>query len=249
MPDWLETLSIVALVASFISSLIVLADILLGRRQKMAIMNVVWPLTGLYLGPVGLWAYWVMGRPMAMSHDKEQGDQHEHGGDDQGEGEEHEHQQGDEHKPEKPFWQTVFVGTTHCGAGCTLGDFIAEWGVFLLGVTLFSSILATNFLFDYLLAFLAGILFQYFSIVPMRNLSPGEGILAAVKADALSLTAFEVGMFGWMALARFVLFAPRPPEPNTAVYWFSMQIAMFVGFLTSYPANWFLIRKGIKEAM
>ena len=27
---------------------------------------------------------------------------------------------------EKPFWQTTFVGVTHCGAGCTLGDIIAE---------------------------------------------------------------------------------------------------------------------------
>jgi hypothetical protein len=28
-----------------------------------------------------------------------------------------------------------------------------------------------------------------------------------------------------------------------------MQIAMVVGFLTTYPVNWWLIRKGIKEKM
>ncbi|WP_353615328.1 DUF4396 domain-containing protein [Virgibacillus sp. 7505] len=28
-----------------------------------------------------------------------------------------------------------------------------------------------------------------------------------------------------------------------------MQIAMMIGFLTSYPANWILVKKGIKHAM
>jgi hypothetical protein len=28
-----------------------------------------------------------------------------------------------------------------------------------------------------------------------------------------------------------------------------MQIAMLAGFLTSYPVNWWLIRRGAKEAM
>lgn len=28
-----------------------------------------------------------------------------------------------------------------------------------------------------------------------------------------------------------------------------MQIAMFAGFLTAYPANWWLLKKGLKEAM
>ncbi|MCK5934339.1 MAG: DUF4396 domain-containing protein [Fulvimarina manganoxydans] len=32
-------------------------------------------------------------------------------------------------------------------------------------------------------------------------------------------------------------------------FWALMQIAMVYGFLTSYPVNLWLIRKGIKEAM
>ncbi|SAL05779.1 hypothetical protein AWB81_07303 [Caballeronia arationis] len=28
-----------------------------------------------------------------------------------------------------------------------------------------------------------------------------------------------------------------------------MQVAMVVGFFTTYPVNWWLIRKGIKEKM
>jgi len=28
-----------------------------------------------------------------------------------------------------------------------------------------------------------------------------------------------------------------------------MQIAMIIGFVSAYPMNWWLIKKGIKEAM
>jgi hypothetical protein len=33
------------------------------------------------------------------------------------------------------------------------------------------------------------------------------------------------------------------------VYWFLMQIAMIAGFLTSFPANWWLIRHKWTEEM
>lgn len=60
--------------------------------------------------------------------------------------------------------------------------------------------------------------------------------------------AFEVGMFAWMAFSSKVLFQPGG-EPTEAVNWLSMQTAMVIGFATAYPANWWLIRKGFKEAM
>ena len=44
-PPWLITLSGVSLAAAVASALVVAADIVAGRRQRMGIMNVVWPLT------------------------------------------------------------------------------------------------------------------------------------------------------------------------------------------------------------
>ena len=151
-------------------------------------------------------------------------------------------------KIDRPYWQTVFVGVTHCGGGCTLGDIIAEWTVFFTGFTLYSSTLLTEFIFDFSLAYLLGIIFQYFAIVPMRSLSFDKGLIASIKADTFSLIAFEIGLFGWMTLMRFIFFDP-PLEANDPVYWFMMQIGMVIGFATSYPMNWLLINKGIKEAM
>jgi hypothetical protein len=108
--------------------------------------------------------------------------------------------------------------------------------------------LATEYVGDYLLAYAFGIAFQFFAIVPMRHLSFWPGIGAAIKADTISLTAFEIGLFGWMAISFFVLFHP-PLMPNQPAFWFMMQIGMMIGFLTSYPANWFLVRSGIKISM
>ena len=118
--------------------------------------------------------------------------------------------------------------------------------------SLFAEKIFAVWILDFILAFLFGVAFQYFTIKPMRDLSPVQGLVQAVKADALSLTAWQVGMYGFMAVAQFLIFrqwigmrlAVATPE-----FWFMMQIAMLVGFLTSYPANWWLLKRGIKERM
>jgi Domain of unknown function (DUF4396) len=95
-----------------------------------------------------------------------------------------------------------------------------------------------------------GIVSQYFAIAPMRGLSPRKGLIEAAKTDVAPLTAFEIGLFGWMALMYFVFFpAPHHLHPDSPVYWFLMQIGMIAGFLTAWPVNAWLIRAGIKEAM
>lgn len=94
-----------------------------------------------------------------------------------------------------------------------------------------------------------GIVFQYFAIAPMRDLSVAQGLVAAIKSDTVSILTFEVGLFSWMALMFFVFF-PRPHLPPTQPgYWLMMQIGMILGFFTSYPVNWWLIKVGWKEAM
>ena len=76
--------------------------------------------------------------------------------------------------------------------------------------------------------------------------------VAALKADALSLTSWQVGMYGFMAFAQFWWFerwVGHHAEVDTAEFWFAMQIAMIAGFLTAYPVNWRLFRSDIKKRM
>ena len=226
---WLAALSWVALGLGFASTAVVLTDIyLLGYRQRMPVMEAVWPVTGLYAGPLAVWAYYRYGRPASARWLER------HGRDE---------------PPEKPRWATIAVGVSHCGAGCTLGDIIAEFAIFGLGLTIAGLALPVEYAGDYLLAVALGLVFQYFAIAPMRGLGIRDGIRAAAKADLLSLSAFEVGLFGWMALMSLVFFPGPHLHPDQAAYWFLMQVGMLIGFLTACPANVWLINRGIKEAM
>ena len=110
-------------------------------------------------------------------------------------------------------------------------------------------VLPTRLVLDFLLAWFFGIIFQYFTIVPMRNMPPAKGIPAAIRADTFSIVAFQIGMSAWMAFTYYVLFPAPHLHPDQALFWFMMQIAMVIGFFTSYPANVLLLRWGWKEKM
>lgn len=215
----IHALSIASLSVAALCSVILIADVI-RRPQRMKIMNVVWPVSALYGGPLALLAYYTIGVRAAKG------------------------------RPEKkpPLAVAAVTGSTHCGAGCTIGDVLGEFGVFFLGITIAGEIIWAYLVWDFVLAWLFGIVFQYFSIVPMRGLSFRQGVWAAIKADTLSIAAFQIGMYGWMIFERFVL-TGRDIPPTQPQHWASMQIAMLIGFATTYPMNLWLIRAGLKETM
>jgi hypothetical protein len=225
--EWLPVIAGTSLGLALACALIVAFDILAGHRQRMWIMNVVWPITALYGGPLALWFYLHTGR--AVARGARQGG---HGGDAQ----------------HRPRWQTIALAATHCGSGCTLGDIVVESALAFFPLTLFGHAIFAAWGLDYVAAFIAGIAFQYLTIAPMRRLSPWRTLLAALKADALSLTAWQVGMYGWMAVVVFVIFGHELGRSGPE-FWFMMQIAMLAGFVTSYPVNAWLLKTGVKESM
>lgn len=228
-PTWLTVVSWIALAIAFISAVVILWDLFVrGHRQHMKVMEAVWPITALYFGPLAVCGYRRFGRPQSPKWQRAHGLQQ---------------------APDKPRWASVAVGASHCGGGCTIGDVIAATGVFWLGLSIAGDALWAEYIASFVLAVLLGLAFQYFAIVPMRGLGMRDGIAAAAKADILSLATFEIGLFAWMALMRFVFFPDHPLRPDTAAYWFMMQVGMIIGFFTSLPANVWLIRRGIKEAM
>jgi hypothetical protein len=173
----------------------------------------------------GLAFYWFVGRRMPPRYAEEHG------------------------KVEFPYWIRVGVSATHCGGGCTLGDILSETLIYVAGISLFGAAIFTSYGLDYVFAVVIGIAFQFAAIRGMRKLSFGTTLGRAAKADVMSLTAFEIGLFTWMGLMFWVFFADPHLEPNEATYWFLMQVGMAIGSATSYPANVLRIRLGIKEAM
>ena len=238
IPFWLHVLSIIFLALGFTICIGIAWDET-RRPQHMWIMNAVWPITALFGTFAALWGYGRYGRLAtheAMSTGKRNKDE------------------------QTPFPAMVGKAASHCGAGCTLGDIAAEWLTFSFPImavwfgygTLFSEKIFAIWAIDFIFAFAIGIIFQYFTIKPMRNLSRTQGIVQAVRADALSLIAWQVGMYGFMAIAQFIIFRrwfDLHLETNMVEFWFMMQIAMIAGFVTSYPVNWWLLKRGIKERM
>jgi len=224
--DALTAVAIAALGLAIVSAAGIAGDIARGYRQRMAVMDVVWPVTALYLGPLAAWAYVRWGRPESPRWQRERGS-----------------------GPGHSMPVAVAVAVSHCGAGCTIGDIVGSSVVFLLGLGLAGLGLWAELPVDFALAYGLGIAFQYFAIAPVRDLGLRDGIVAAVRADTLSLSAFEVGMFGWMILVQLVVFPVRHLHPDALAFWFFMQVGMILGFVTAYPVNWWLVQRGFKERM
>jgi Domain of unknown function (DUF4396) len=243
VPLWLHALAIASLLAGVGCAVLIVIDEC-RRPQHMWIMNVVWPVTALFASFVAIWGYFRYGRlahQALVRRAMECGEE-------------------PPHKKLTPFSIMVAKGAAHCGAGCTLGDLSAEWlafawpniAIWFGWQSVFAEKMFAVWVLDFVFALLLGIAFQYFTITPMRNLAPLDGLKQAVKADVLSLTAWQVGMYLSMAGAQFWLFRSLlgvSLEVNSPEFWFVMQIAMLAGFATSYPVNWWLIRRGVKERM
>jgi uncharacterized protein DUF4396 len=270
-PAWLTVIAWLYLSVCFCCAAIIAYDIAFNhRRQPMGVMNFVFPITALYFGPFAVALYWRWGRaaaraaaPISMSreavsraavapagstqiHDG-RSDHHEMAGAAGPDGPE-EPAPPDEHT--RPRWVTMAIEVSHCGSGCTLGDVISEFAVFWLGLTIAGVTLGAEYVGDYIFALAFGIIFQYFAIAPMRGLGLKDGLMAAAKADFISLTAFEAGLFGWMAVMAFVLFpAPHQLTPSSAAFWLLMQVGMIIGYFSSWPANVWLVKRGIKVPM
>ena len=243
VPTELHVAAILMLLLGFGSMAIVAVDVM-RHPQRMWIMNVVWPVNALFATVLAIWIYFRYGRLSTRAQAEAA-------------------MQRGEAPPSRqrtPMSIMVAKGTGHCGSACTLGDIAAEWLAFAVpsvlawfGLhSLFDEKIFATWALDFVFAFVIGIGFQYFTIVPMRHLGFVQGLWAAVKADAFSLTAWQVGMYGFMALANFWFFRQvlgTRLEITMPEFWFAMQLAMLCGFATSYPVNWWLIRKGWKEKM
>ena len=267
-PSWLTTVAWLYLAVCFCCAGIIGYDIAFNhRRQPMGVMNFVFPITALYLGPFALVLYWRWARaapPTARHGDADEPDFSvsnsggicaRRGADAWRPAARRACRTDADEQPApsegaRPGWVTMAIEVSHCGAGCTLGDVISEFAIFALGLTIAGLTLGAEYLGDYILALVFGIVFQYFAIAPMRGLGLRDGLVAAAKADFISLTAFEIGLFGWMAIMTFVLFpAPHQLMPNSAAFWLLMQIGMIIGYCTAWPANVWLVKRGIKVPM
>lgn len=219
----LNSIAIVNIALSVVLALWALVDV--NRHPPlMKVMRWVWPLTFLWGGIFALAIYLGFGRTPAGGAREEE---------------------------KHPLWQSVALGVTHCGAGCSLADMLVEVGMFVfgLGFVVLGHKVFGNWIVDYVFALIFGVIFQYAAKVAMSDDPKPTIWWQAFKTDFWSLTFWQIGMYGWMAISIFVLFDASRMQPDHWAFWLMMQVAMVAGFITAYPINWVLISKGIKERM
>lgn len=243
----LNDIAIFWIIVGLISAIILIFDVI-KHPQQMKIMNAVWPINALWGGPLILWAYFTLGRhrKMAMHMDmKKMNNMHDtamH----------HDNMKMNMSQPNdskyNKFWEGIVVDALHCGAGCSLSDLVGSWiFYYLLDFAIFNQKVFGEWLFDYILALIIGVLFQYAAIAPMISGTIPQKLFRAFKIDFWSLTAWQVGMYGWSAISTFALhlhFTPIQPA-----FWLMMAIGMLCGFITAYPMNWLLVKLKIKTGM
>ena len=225
IPGWLTAVSWAFVALALLCAAAILYDVYgRGYRQPNSLMNVVWPITALYFGPLALPAYYRWGRPRSEKWQREHG-----------------------FAPEKSLPVAAATGGIPGGAASAVGHVIGVPLVVLTGLTIAGQSLWVMILVIAVIATALLFAFEYFfSTVPSRGLSTGEGLGVALLIALVTVLAFDVGMGGWMLVMHFLLFMP----PLTDVtFLFLMQVGLILGFLTGYPAVLWLLRQGIKAAV
>lgn len=168
---------------------------------------------------------------------------------------------------ERPMFATLMIRVCQSGAGCVFGDMIGEWCIYGIGTPLHgrglwaeflvgqrhnfcisqsANTLTTSHVLDYAFAILFAVIFDYFSMA-LTAVARGPCTIWQIStADFITLTSFEIGLFGWMAIFKMLIFKWQL-EMATATYCWMMQIGMFLGHWTASITEFSLIRAGIKK--
>jgi hypothetical protein len=182
-PGWLTTVAWLYLGICFLCAGAIAYDIGFNRRrQAMGVMNAVYPITALYFGPCALALYRRWGRAARQTATPSNTSA-----------------AAMPRMATRPRWATMAIEVSHCGAGCSLGDLIAEWTIFALALTVAGRTLFAEYIGDYVLALTLGILFQYYAIAPMRGLGSGMGSrLPRGRTSSHSLSSRSGSSAGWL---------------------------------------------------
>ena len=143
----------------------------------------------------------------------------------------------------KARWRQVLGSTMHCVAGDGVG--------ILVGAVIGAIILLpkpAQIGLEYLLGF--GFGWTIFQALFMRDMAGGSyksSLASTFIPELVSMNCLMAGMVPAMTLAMKAM--PGSHDPKAAQFWFSMSMALLVGFITAYPMNWWLVSNHLKHGM
>lgn len=225
-PTWLVMLAWASLFVVLASTAVVAVDqFVLGYRQPVKIMEMVWPATALYLGPAAVLTYIKWGRTQSRRWLDRHGN-----------------------PPRASRHAPTTIQTYHCATHCTLGVIIATPITYGVGLEIFGSTLWPEVVGDYVGAVVIGVAFRYSAEAHAGGRRAWAAMRRFFRSDLLTVSVFELALLGWLALMHFRVFH-ETLRPSSPVFWLIIQVGLIIGFFAAWPPTLLLIRRGVKTEL
>ena len=140
-------------------------------------------------------------------------------------------------------WRQVLGSTMHCAAGDGLGIIAGA----AIGAALHLSPWS-DFALEYALGF--GFGWAYFQAFAMRDMVGGSYIRSLKETFIPELVSMNLLMAGMIPTMKFLMRRIEGAgDPLQPAFWFTMSMALIVGFALAYPINWWLVVNNMKHGM
>jgi hypothetical protein len=140
-------------------------------------------------------------------------------------------------------FRRVTGSVIHCVGGDGLGIITAMVIARLLDMAFW-----TEFWFEYAVGFAFGwFIFQYKAMSKMAD-SKATALWMGGRAEFFSMMTVMAGMGVVMAYVTPLVIGEQP-DPVTFGFWGFAALGLFLGFVVTYPMNWWLVQIGWKHGM
>jgi len=207
----------------------ILYDTFTANTHVSPALKAAWPIIVLFFSVIGLALYISSCRPKRIGSIKKQA------GEDKAKRAHHEFT--------IDTWKKVVGSAIHCVGGDGLGIVSAMVVTRLLGFSFWP-----EFWTEYVVGFVFGwFLFQVPAMHHM-GMSLPTAIWKGGRAEFFSMATVMMGMGLVMRLVTPGIVG-HPPMPDTAAFWGIGALGLLVGFIFTYPMNWWLVKIGWKHGM
>lgn len=143
-----------------------------------------------------------------------------------------------------PLWKQAIGSTIHCVAGDATGIILAAATTALLGLPMW-----IDFIVEYFAGFSLGLLiFQSLFMKRVMGGSYWQNVKRSFMPEFISMNAMMAGMAPTMA---FLMMGRdmRAMDPLELAFWGVMSLGVIVGFMTSYPPNFWMVLNSLKHGL
>ncbi|RWM21440.1 MAG: DUF4396 domain-containing protein [Mesorhizobium sp.] len=144
----------------------------------------------------------------------------------------------------KPLWKQGVGSTIHCVAGDATGIILAAAITAALGLPMWIDLIV-----EYVAGFAFGLfIFQSLFMKSMMGGTYWENVRKSFMPEFISMNFMMAGMAPVMS---FLMMGSdmRAMEPTELLFWGVMSFGVIVGFITAYPANVWMVARGLKHGL